>query len=556
MLAFPANRYPAFQPWPLPDRQWPSRRQTQAPIWLSTDLRDGNQALAEPLTVAQKLHFFDLLVQCGFKEIEVAFPAASQTDFDFVRCLIEEGRVPDDVTLQVITQSRADLIARTFDALHGARRAIVHLYNATAPAWREMVFGLDVAGVTQLAVDGCRLIREHTQQQPDTEWVFQYSPETFSATEPEVALSVCTAVIDCWGPTPGKPMILNLPATVEMSTPNTYADQIEWLSRRLPYRDSLILSVHPHNDRGSAVAAAELAMLAGAQRVEGCLFGNGERTGNVDLVTLALNLYSQGISPSLDFSDIDSLRRQVEDFLQLPVHPRHPYAGELVYTAFSGSHQDAIRKGFAQQKADEPWRLPYLPIDPADVGRSYEAVIRVNSQSGKGGISWLLERHYGLRLPRAFQTDLSRRAQQAADSNGKELEPVELYALFEAAYLRPASNWRYQAHSLSSAADGTVTLEVQLLTATGPCTLHGSGTGLISALLDALPQTVQVVDYQEHALASGADATAICYVELMLPQDKGVLAAARDSDVERAALRAVLAGLSNEPAVIHMAAAT
>lgn len=420
MLPCPAHRYPAFQPWPLPDRQWPSRRQTRPPVWLSTDLRDGNQALAEPLTVAQKLRFFDLLVQCGFKEIEVAFPAASQTDFDFVRRLIDDGRVPADVTLQVITQSRPDLIARTFEALRGARRAIVHLYNATAPAWRERVFGLDVAGVTRLATDGCRQIREHCQRQAETEWVFQYSPETFSATEPDVALAVCAAVIDCWAPTPAAPMILNLPATVEMSTPNTYADQIEWLSRHLPRRDSLILSVHPHNDRGCAVAAAELAMLAGAQRVEGCLFGNGERTGNVDLVTLALNLYSQGIAPGLDFSDIDSLRRQVEDFLQLPVHPRHPYAGELVYTAFSGSHQDAIRKGFALQQDAEPWRVPYLPIDPADVGRSYEAVIRVNSQSGKGGVSWLLERHYGLRLPRAFQTDLSRRAQLAADDEGKD----------------------------------------------------------------------------------------------------------------------------------------
>lgn len=553
MLAFPANRYPAFQPWPLPDREWPSRRQTQAPIWLSTDLRDGNQALAEPLTVEQKLHFFGLLVQCGFKEIEVAFPAASQTDFDFVRRLIEEDRVPNDVTLQVITQSRADLIARTFAALRGARRAIVHLYNATAPAWREMVFGLDVAGVTQLAIDGCRHIREHALQQPDTEWVFQYSPETFSATEPEVALSVCAAVIDCWAPTPAAPMILNLPATVEMSTPNTYADQIEWLSQHLPHRDSLILSVHPHNDRGCAVAAAELAMLAGAQRVEGCLFGNGERTGNVDLVTLALNLYSQGISPGLDFSDIDSLRRQVEDFLQLPVHPRHPYAGELVYTAFSGSHQDAIRKGFAQQKADEVWRVPYLPIDPADVGRSYEEVIRVNSQSGKGGISWLLERHYGLRLPRAFQTDLSRRAQFAADSNGKELEPAQLYALFETAYLTPTgSNWRYQAHSLSNTPSGTIMLEVQLLNTDGPCTLRGSGQGVISALLDALPQAVQVLDFQEHALASGADSTAICYVELMLAQNKRVLTAAVDTDIERAALRAVLEGLNSAPAIANV----
>ncbi|WP_293766268.1 2-isopropylmalate synthase [uncultured Aquitalea sp.] len=549
MLPCPAHRYPAFQPWPLPDRQWPSRRQTRPPVWLSTDLRDGNQALAEPLTVAQKLRFFDLLVQCGFKEIEVAFPAASQTDFDFVRRLIDDGRVPADVTLQVITQSRPDLIARTFEALRGARRAIVHLYNATAPAWRERVFGLDVAGVTRLATDGCRQIREHCQRQAETEWVFQYSPETFSATEPDVALAVCAAVIDCWAPTPAAPMILNLPATVEMSTPNTYADQIEWLSRHLPRRDSLILSVHPHNDRGCAVAAAELAMLAGAQRVEGCLFGNGERTGNVDLVTLALNLYSQGIAPGLDFSDIDSLRRQVEDFLQLPVHPRHPYAGELVYTAFSGSHQDAIRKGFALQQDAEPWRVPYLPIDPADVGRSYEAVIRVNSQSGKGGVSWLLERHYGLRLPRAFQTDLSRRAQLAADDEGKELPPERLYALFEAAYLTPVGHWRYQSHRLSSALDGTVTLEVGLLAAEGARTLRGSGAGLISALLDALPQPAQVLDYQEHALGSGADAIAICYLELMLAEGRRVLVAARDQDVERAALRAVLAGVSTAPAL-------
>ena len=544
MLTDPSTRYTAFQAWPLPDRQWPNRQTSQAPIWLSTDLRDGNQALAEPMSTQQKLRFFQLLLRCGFKEIEVAFPAASQTDYDFVRLLIEGDHVPDDVTLQVITQSRPDLIERTISSLRGARRAIVHLYNASAPVWREQVFGLEREGVVRLAVDGCRQIKALCAARPETEWVFQYSPETFSATEADFALEICSAVIAAWQPRPQAKMILNLPATVELSTPNAYADQIEWMSRRLPQRDSLILSVHPHNDRGTGVAAAELALLAGAERVEGCLFGNGERTGNVDLLTLALNLYSQGIAPRLDFSDIDSVRRQVEDFLQLPVHPRHPYAGELVYTAFSGSHQDAIKKGFAHQLADAPWRVPYLPLDPADVGRSYEAVIRVNSQSGKGGVSWLLERHYGLQLPRALQQDFSRLAQEAADNSGKELDAQHLYRLFRQTYLPPERAWRYLGHQLKSEHSGLVRLSVEAMRQDQALRLEGSGNGVISALLAALPETVQVQDYHEHALGAGADAAAICYLRLSFQNGLSLHAAAEDEDVPRAAIRAVLAGLN------------
>ncbi|MCP1290357.1 2-isopropylmalate synthase [Chromobacterium sp. S0633] len=544
MLIDPSTRYTAFQSWPLPNRQWPNRQTKQAPIWLSTDLRDGNQALAEPMSIRQKLGFFHLLLRCGFKEIEVAFPAASQTEFDFVRLLIEDGHVPDDVTLQVITQSRPDLIDRTMASLRGARRAIVHLYNASAPIWREQVFGLEQEGVIRLAVDGCLQIKALCAARPETEWLFQYSPETFSATEPDFALEICCAVIDAWQPSPQAKMILNLPATVEMSTPNTYADQIEWMSRRLPHRDSLILSVHPHNDRGTGVAAAELALLAGAERVEGCLFGNGERTGNVDLLTLALNLYSQGIAPRLDFSDIDSVRRQVEDFLQLAVHPRHPYAGELVYTAFSGSHQDAIKKGFARQRAEAPWRVPYLPLDPADVGRSYEAVIRVNSQSGKGGISWLLERHYGLQLPRALQQDFSQLAQEAADSSGKELAPQQLYRLFRQTYLPSEQSWRYLSHQLESESSGLVRLKLEAVHQGKSLRLEGSGNGVISALLAALPETLQVQDYHEHALGAGANASAICYIRLMFQDGFSLYAAAEDNDVPRAAIRAVMAGLN------------
>ena len=415
MLANPATKYVPFAPFArdFSERTWPSRRITQPPIWMSTDLRDGNQALIEPMSVERKVRFFEQLVKIGFKEIEVGFPSASQTDFDFVRKLIEEKRIPDDVTIIVLTQSREDLISRTVEAAAGAKQAIVHMYNACAPAFRKVVFNMSKDEIKNIATTGTRLIKQYVAQHPETQWRYQYSPEVFSTTEPEFALEVSNAVADVWQPTPDRKMVLNLPATIEATSPNLYADQIEWMHKNLARRDSIVLSVHPHNDRGTAVAAAEFAVMAGADRIEGCLFGSGERTGNVDLVTLALNLYTQGVHPGLDFSDIDEVRRCAEYCNQLPVHPRHPYAGDLVFTAFSGSHQDAIKKGFALQQPDAVWEVPYLPIDPADLGRSYDAVIRVNSQSGKGGVSYLLEQEHGLVLPRRLQIEFSRAIQRA-----------------------------------------------------------------------------------------------------------------------------------------------
>jgi 2-isopropylmalate synthase len=438
MLRNPAEKYRPFPAVRLTGRKWPSRTIQQAPIWMSTDLRDGNQSLIEPMSIAQKLEFFETLVAIGFKEIEVGFPSASQTDFDFVRKLIDEKRIPDDVTIEVLVQSREELIARTFEALEGVPRAIVHLYNAIAPSFRKIVFNQSKDEVKALAVEGTRLIKQYAHERPQTHWIYQYSPETFSMTELTFAREVCDAVAQTWRPTRDHKMIVNLPATVEVATPNVYADQIEWMDRNLGYRDSIVLSVHPHNDRGTAVAAAELALMAGADRIEGCLFGNGERTGNVDLVTLAMNLYTQGIDPGLDFSDIDAVRRVVECCNQLPVHPRHPYAGDLVYTAFSGSHQDAIRKGFAQQAPDAVWEVPYLPVDPADVGRSYDAVIRVNSQSGKGGSTYLLERGMGFTPPRRVQIEFSHSVQAAADRSGEEMSGEAICALFAREYFDTA----------------------------------------------------------------------------------------------------------------------
>ncbi|ALP61182.1 2-isopropylmalate synthase [Paraburkholderia caribensis] len=434
MLRNPAEKYRPFPTVRLTGRKWPTRTIDRAPIWMSTDLRDGNQSLIEPMSIAQKTEFFEMLVAIGFKEIEVGFPSASQTDFDFVRKLIDEKRIPDDVTIEVLVQSRADLIARTFEALEGVPRAIVHLYNAICPSFRKIVFNQSQDEVKALAVEGTRIIREHADARPQTHWTYQYSPETFSMTELPFAREVCDAVAQTWRPTRDHKMIVNLPATVEAATPNVYADQIEWMDRNLGYRDSIVLSVHPHNDRGTAVAAAELALMAGADRIEGCLFGNGERTGNVDIVTLAMNLYTQGIDPGLDFSDIDAVRRVVERCNQIPVHPRHPYAGDLVYTAFSGSHQDAIRKGFAQQQPDAVWEVPYLPIDPADVGRSYDAVIRVNSQSGKGGATYLVERGMGFALPRRVQIEFSHAVQKVADQSGEEVTGDAICALFAREY--------------------------------------------------------------------------------------------------------------------------
>ena len=438
MLTNPAQKYRAHPVVQMPDRQWPSRTLSQAPIWLSTDLRDGNQALFEPMNKERKLHLFHELVKIGFKEIEVGFPSASRTDFEIVRHLIDANLIPEDVTPMVITQLREDLIEATVESVKGARRAIVHLYNAIAPAWREIVFGLSVPQIIEMVEHHIAYLRTLTTKYPETEWVLQYSPETFCMAELDVSLAVCNAAIAAWDAGPQRPMIVNLPTTVEVSTPNVFADQIEWMDRRLQRREHIVLSVHPHNDRGTGVACAELAMLAGAQRVEGCLFGNGERTGNVDLVTLAMNLYSQGIDPGLDFSDIDAVRRVVERCNQLPVHPRHPYAGDLVYTAFSGSHQDAIRKGFAQQAPDAVWDVPYLPVDPVDVGRSYEAVIRVNSQSGKGGSTYLLERGMGFTPPRHVQIEFSHAVQAAADRSGAEMTGEAICALFAREYFKTA----------------------------------------------------------------------------------------------------------------------
>lgn len=455
MLKNPGTKYRPFPAIALADRTWPNKTITRAPIWMSTDLRDGNQALFEPMNAERKMRMFKMLVQIGFKEIEAAFPAASQTDFDFVRELIEGGHIPDGVAIEVLTQAREDLNRRTMESLRGAKRAIIHVYNATAPVFRRTVFNTDREGVKRIAVQSARLIREIAETMPETQWTYQYSPEVFSGTELDFALEVCNAVTEVWEPTPEHKIIFNLPATVEMATPNIYADQIEWMHRNLARRDSIILSVHPHNDRGTAVAAAELAVMAGADRVEGCLFGNGERTGNVDLVTLALNLYSQGVDPELDFSHINDVARTCEDCTQLPVHPRHPYVGDLVFTAFSGSHQDAIKKGFAVQKPDALWEMPYLPIDPADVGRTYDSIIRVNSQSGKGGIAYLLESGYGVAMPRRLQVEFSSTVQQLTDESGREATGADIWALFQQTYLRGDGAIGYVAHRLTERDDGS-----------------------------------------------------------------------------------------------------
>ncbi|WP_333843032.1 2-isopropylmalate synthase [Pelomicrobium sp.] len=544
MVQEPAKKYRPFKPVDLPDRTWPGRTIAAPPIWLSTDLRDGNQALIEPMSVERKLRLFELLVRLGFKEIEVAFPSASQTDFDFVRRLIEEDRVPEEVWIQVLTQAREDLIRRTFEALKGAKRAIVHLYNATSPVFRRVVFQQDKAGVVDMAVRGMALVKRLAAQRPETEWRFEYSPETFTATELDFALEVCNAVTAVVEPTPERKLILNLPATVEVATPNVYADQIEWMHRHLAQRESIVLSLHPHNDRGSAVAAAELGLMAGADRVEGCLFGHGERTGNVCLITLALNLYSQGIHPGLHIDDIDEVRRCVEYCTQLPVHPRHPYAGDLVYTAFSGSHQDAIKKGFAVQRPDAPWEVPYLPIDPADLGRSYEAVIRVNSQSGKGGVSYLLERDYGLQLPRRLQIEFSRVVQRLTDTSGKEVTASEIYALFRREYLEVSDPYRYLAHHVNERQEGDVEITVELEQRGRRRTLRGRGNGPIDAFVHALGEEVRVLDYHEHAIGAGAAAAAAAYVELKLGDGPTLYGVGVDPNIVTASLKAIVSGVN------------
>ena len=520
MLKDPARRYAPFPTLDLPDRKWPSRRLVGPPIWVSTDLRDGNQALFEPMDMERKLRLFNALVAAGFKEIEVAFPASSEIEFAFVRKLIEENLVPDDVTIEVMTQARPNLIERTVRSVQGARRAMVHLYNATAPNFRRIVFGLDKGGVKDIAVRSTRLIRELTEARPETEWLFQYSPETFTATELDFSKEVCDAVVQAWGPSPAKKMVVNLPATVEIGTPNFYADQIEWMHCNLARRDSIILSVHPHNDRGTAVAAAELALMAGAERVEGCLFGNGERTGNVDLVTLALNLYSQGVSPGLDFSNINEIARVVEHCNQLPIHPRHPYVGDLVFTAFSGSHQDAIKKGMDVQSADGPWEVPYLPVDPADLGRTYDSIIRVNSQSGKGGIAYLLEREHGLVMPRRMQVEFSAVVQRHSDQHGTEVTPGDLWRLFSQTYLHAIEPIRYWSHKLVDTAEGQG-IELDVSRGGRRQVLRGVGNGPIDAAVKALDLPIRIESFEERSMGGGSNARAFAVVEAAL-QGKAV----------------------------------
>ena len=543
----PSKKYRPFEPVPLADRQWPSRTIQNPPVWCSVDLRDGNQALIEPMDAARKTHMFLKLLEIGFKEIEIGFPSASQTEFDFCRDLIENNRIPDDVTVQVLVQAREPLIERTFEALKGIRRAIVHLYNSTSTLQRRVVFGLDRAGIKDIAVNGARSVMQCAARYPDTEWVFEYSPESFTGTELDYAVEVCEAVMNVWGATPQRKVIVNLPATVEMSTPNIYADQIEWFSRNTSMRESMIISLHPHNDRGTAVAATELALLAGADRVEGTLFGNGERTGNVDIVTLAMNMYSQGLAPGLDFSHINNVMECAEFCTQLPIHPRHPYAGDLVFTAFSGSHQDAIKKGFAAQKPGELWAVPYLPIDPMDLGRSYEPIIRVNSQSGKGGVSFLLERDYGIKMPRKMQIEFSRVIQQITDVTGREVTSAEIWQAFKAEYVDQISPLAIVEHSEHSSGDkGEVRATVRESGAEH--SVFGEGNGPIDAFVQALNKhfdlSIRVLDYDEHAVGSGADATAVCFVELRAGDSNAVMGVGMHRNILTASINAITSALN------------
>ena len=556
----PFHRYRPFTPIDLPDRTWPSSQITKAPRWLSTDLRDGNQALIDPMTPARKHKMFELLVNMGYKEIEVGFPSASQTDFDFVRQVIERG-VPDDVTISVLTQAREDLIERTAESLVGAKTATIHMYNATAPLFRRVVFGVDKAECIALATRGTELVMKYAEQHlGEVEFGYQYSPEIFTGTEMEFAVEICNAVMDVWQPGPGREIILNLPATVEMATPNVYADQIEWFTRNVHHREHVAVSLHPHNDRGTATAATELAMMAGADRVEGCLFGHGERTGNVDLVTLGMNLFSQGIDPKIDFSRIDDIRRTVEYCTNLPVHPRHPYAGDLVYTAFSGSHQDAIKKGLddLDRKAAEQgisvreiaWEAPYLPIDPFDVGRSYEAVIRVNSQSGKGGVAYIMRSEHNLDLPRRLQIEFSRVVQAHTDADGGEISPARLWEIFQFEYLESRGPLQLASVDSSVSRGGHASLTAQVINNGQTQTVSGEGNGPVSAYVDAvssLGHKVRVLDYTEHALSAGGDALAAAYVECEVGEGEDsvvVWGVGMDANIVAASLKAVTSAIN------------
>ncbi len=553
------HRYKPFVPLDLPDRTWPDRVITQAPRWCAVDLRDGNQALIDPMSPARKMRMFELLVRLGYKEIEVGFPSASQTDFDFVRQLIEEDRIPDDVVIQVLTQARDHLIERTYESIRGAKQAIVHLYNSTSTLQRRVVFGLDRDGIKDIAVHGAQLCLKYADTIPETEVFFEYSPESYTGTELEFAVEVCDAVNEVWQPTPDRKVIINLPATVEMATPNVYADSIEWMSRNLAHRDSIVLSLHPHNDRGTAVAAAELGYMAGADRIEGCLFGNGERTGNVCLVTLGMNLFSQGIDPQIDFRNIDEIRRTVEYCNQLPVHERHPYGGDLVFTAFSGSHQDAINKGLKALEAigaeqdkdvrDVQWEVPYLPIDPQDVGRTYEAVIRVNSQSGKGGVAYIMRTEHKLELPRRLQIEFSGVIQHHTEDEGGEVTGMQMWDIFTDEYLpNPQAPWGRFAlvkHELVSEVDGDTVVKATVLDNGEPVELVGHGNGPIAAFCEALHEhaDVRVLDYHEHALASGGDAKAAAYLECAV-DGKVLWGVGIHSSIVTASLKAVVSAVN------------
>lgn len=551
MLTDPSQKYRPFPQVDLPDRRWPSAVITSPPRWLSTDMRDGNQSLIDPMNAEKKRRFFDLLVKVGVKEIEVGFPSAGATEFDFISGLVREGAIPDDVFPQVLTQAREDLISTTFDSLRGAKKAIVHVYNAVSPAWRNIVFQMDRPQIKEIAVNAAKLLRDNAAKQPDTDWHFEYSPETFSTAELDFSLECCEAVMEILRPTRERPLILNLPATVEAATPNIYADQIEWICRNISKRDSVVISLHTHNDRGTGVAAAELGLMAGADRVEGCLFGNGERTGNCDLVTVALNMYTQGINPGLDFSDIDEVIQTVEYCNQLPVHPRHPYAGELVFTAFSGSHQDAIKKGFAAQEArnDLIWDVPYLPIDPKDLGRDYEAVIRVNSQSGKGGVAWVLQQDKGLKLPKRMQADFSRVVQALADESSRELNAADIWTAFEDHYrLTGEQPYRLIDYNESGAAGDRI-FTGKIAHKGGERSISGRGNGLISSVLaalrDELGVELEVADYSEHAIGAGTDVAAAAYVECRTPDGRTVFGIGTDTDVATASVQAVLSAANS-----------
>jgi len=562
MLKQPSQKYAAFKPIPLADRTWPNQTITKPPVWLATDLRDGNQALIEPMDVERKKKMFALNCKVGIKEIEVGFPSASQTDFDFVRYLIEQKQIPDDVWIQVLSPSREAFIERTFEALKGAKRAIFHLYHAVAPVMRNVVFGMSQDQiVNELTIPHVRQVCETMKRFPETIWRFEFSPEMFSNTELEFSRRVVDTVVEVFGATPQNPVIINLPTTVENATPNCFADQIEWMHRNVAKRDCIVLSVHPHNDRGTGTAAAELAMMAGADRVEGCLFGNGERTGNVDIVNLALNMYSQGVHPNLDFSDIDDIKKTVEYCNQIAVHPRHPYAGDLVYTSFSGSHQDAIKKAFANRDANPNgiWDMPYLPIDPMDVGRNYEAVIRVNSQSGKGGISYLLQSEYGIDLPRRMQIEFSQVVQQVMDTTGKEMTADDIWNIFDGEYVSKKAPYKYVAHKLAEDSSKPDAVEVHAEVVIDGDTHKAKGVGngpidaFVAAIASELHAPVKVMDYHEHAIGQGANATAITYIEMRVGDGPSLHGVGMDSNIVTASFKAILSGLNRDVARVKQA---